>query len=515
MFKRVLFTYSDFTELHKYEKEQMNKGIEIYSYIHAENEQLLEYIDNVIIDISSIVIYLNVNNGNQILVESKLDNLDNSCIIIIEETYAKIALKMFPYIFNEIKPIYKKISKKLKIPIIKPTHFYIYTNSNYLKQITRYVNENKIPLASFPTINEGIKACFDEFNNSNKIAIVDLTSLTLAIEDNKNIMYISEQFLSIYKNVKYIVKANQADILMKYFPLYFDGFEPVSNILKGLNPENEIEDMKEKKRCITDLNNEEFLDFCSYIRMNLIGHNFFKKKLFQYLENFRILNKVNDQKVLSIFLFGMSGIGKTEVARLIAEKLQRNSYLSKINFANYSSQDALNILIGSPRGYIGCEHGELSEKVSKSKIGLILCDEFEKANRPVYSFFLELLEDGKFTDSMAKEYDINGYIVVFTSNILDEETYEKIIPPELKTRFDLVCRFKEPSKIEKYDFLNLLFNKASINYSIQFNDYNISNEDKEFLYNFDYKNIHSLRDIKREFQKKLIELFNSRYNKKS
>lgn len=61
-------------------------------------------------------------------------------------------------------------------------------------------------------------------------------------------------------------------------------------------------------------------------------------------------------------------------------------------------------LIGSPAGYVGCNHGELSEKIQKSKVGILLCDEFEKTTRPVFSFFLELLEEGRFTDSMAREY---------------------------------------------------------------------------------------------------------------
>ena len=77
-------------------------------------------------------------------------------------------------------------------------------------------------------------------------------------------------------------------------------------------------------------------------------------------------------------MYGESGIGKTEVARLIANGLQDKCYLAKINFQNYSSQDALNSLIGSPAGYVGCEHGELSDKIKKSKVGVLLCDEFEK-----------------------------------------------------------------------------------------------------------------------------------------
>ncbi|OBR91426.1 chaperone protein ClpB [Clostridium ragsdalei P11] len=505
MNKKVLLTYSNLDELRKYEKE-----IEIYSFILAENKGILNSIENAAIDITTIVIFLSANNGNVLSAEMSLYNLDDSCVAIVRESYAEIAINMFPYVFNKVKPIYEKKLKINKTAITKRSHFYTYKNEKYLKQIIKYTEDNEIPLASFPSVNGDLKACYDEFNKNNKLAIVDLTSLSLAIEDNKNILYLSEQFLSIYENVRYIVIANKADILLKYFPLYFDDFESVDNLLKGVEEETEPEDASQKKRCITDLDNKEFEDFCSYFDMNLIGHRAFKNKMFRFLKNFQIMNRVNDQKVFSMFLFGMSGIGKTEVARLIAEKLHHGSYLTKINFANYSSQDALNILIGSPRGYIGCEHGELSDKVGKSEIGLILCDEFEKTNRPVFSFFLELLEDGKFTDTMAREHDINGFIVIFTSNILSEAEFQKTIPPELQTRLDLVCEFKEPSVADKHDFLELLYNKAAKKYVAQFSDYNITIDDKKTLYNFSYQNLHALRDIKREFQNKLMELFEIR-----
>ena len=184
--------------------------------------------------------------------------------------------------------------------------------------------------------------------------------------------------------------------------------------------------------------------------------------------------------------------------------------MAKINFQTYSSQDALNSLIGSPAGYIGCDHGELSDKIKKSKVGILLCDEFEKTNRPVFSFFLELLEEGRFTDSMAREYDVDGYIIVFTSNIPNETEYKKTIPQELQTRFDLVCEFEEPTYEEKTKFLDLLLEKAYKNYPEQFAAISLSDEDKKHLYNFDYDSLPSLRDIKRAFNNRLIDFFRAK-----
>lgn len=220
-----------------------------------------------------------------------------------------------------------------------------------------------------------------------------------------------------------------------------------------------------------------------------------------------LADKVLELLPLSIFLYGESGIGKTEVARLIANGLQDKCYLAKINFQNYSSQDALNSLIGSPAGYVGCEHGELSDKIKKSKVGVLLCDEFEKTTRPVFSYFLELLEEGKFTDSMTREYDLDGYIIIFTSNLPNETEYKKVIPPELQTRFDLVCEFEEPTAVEKKDFLDLLLEKAKSKYSEQFARITMTEDEKQKLYSFDYSSISALRDIKRVFNNRLMDYF--------
>ena len=135
---------------------------------------------------------------------------------------------------------------------------------------------------------------------------------------------------------------------------------------------------------------------------------------------------MGEHKILSLFLMGDSGVGKTEVARSIHKALGSKSKLAKINFGNYSSHDALNSLIGSPLGYIGSDGGELLKRVRESDIGLILIDEFEKADNAVFNYFLDVLENGKIVNSQAEEYDVSGYIIVFTSNITKENFKSKI-----------------------------------------------------------------------------------------
>ena len=128
---------------------------------------------------------------------------------------------------------------------------------------------------------------------------------------------------------------------------------------------------------IIDLTPEDLDAFMTSFDIKLYGHEKFKKEFHNLVNTFRVFNKIGEHNILSLFLMGESGIGKTEVARTLHQCLGGRRKLAKINFGNYSSKDALNSLIGSPRGYIGSESGELFMKVKESDTGVILIDEFE------------------------------------------------------------------------------------------------------------------------------------------
>lgn len=191
---------------------------------------------------------------------------------------------------------------------------------------------------------------------------------------------------------------------------------------------------------IVDIDQAGFNNVLNYLEANLFGNQLFKRRLKEELTKYRVFNRIGQQPIFSVLICGASGIGKTEVARLIHQKLAADEPIIKINFGNYSAQDALNSLIGSPRGYIGSNKGELPDKLMRSRSKVILIDEFEKASKSVYNFFLQLLEEGKFTDSLGREYDLNKYIIIFTSNMPKEKIGE-YLPPELRSRFSYKCAF--------------------------------------------------------------------------
>ena len=496
------------------QKRKIQEEREVFAFIFGETKDMLDSCSEVCIDISALVHFLITNKNNIEPTYINFTSMAEDTVVIAEVAIAESAMELLPLLFSDYKCYFEEDgeenSSSEEAHEFKPyprQKIYKYNNAQDLDIIIRYAETNDIPIATFSRASGELRKEFEQFNKSSKLAILDLTSVSYAIEDNKALIYALEQFLSIMPNIRVIAQTSQIDVLLKYFPLFLDGQEPVCKLLPDLSGLGEKEPEEIKLTKVTDLSGGAFDAFINAFNHNLIGHNYFKERLRYALKNFISLNKAKEQTVLSIFLFGASGIGKTEVARLIASGLQNDCYLAKINFQNYSSQDALNSLIGSPAGYVGCNHGELSEKIQKSKVGVLLCDEFEKTTRPVFSFFLELLEEGRFTDSMAREYDMDGYVIIFTSNLLSEAEYKKAIPTELQTRFDLVCEFEEPTMAEKTAFLDLLLEMAKTKYSEQFAEIEMTEDEKKQLYAFDYSSLSALRDIKRVFNNRLMDYF--------
>lgn len=203
---------------------------------------------------------------------------------------------------------------------------------------------------------------------------------------------------------------------------------------------------------IVDLTPEDLKVFMKSFDIKLYGHEKFKREFHNLVNTYRVFNKIGEHNILSLFLMGESGIGKTEVARTLHQCLGGKRKLAKINFGNYSSKDALNSLIGSPRGYIGSESGELFMKVKESDTGVILIDEFEKGDSIIYNYFLDVLENGKMTNSQGEDIDLNGYVIIFTSN-LTPQNFDSFLSPELRSRFNYIGIFQALKNKDKEKFV--------------------------------------------------------------
>lgn len=295
---------------------------------------------------------------------------------------------------------------------------------------------------------------------------VDISSLVgFAKANDSQLLNFEQLFGGFGDNITFICdKAYEADI--KYiFRYVFDDFSAVEAESDETPIESEEEPITKSKaiKKITDLDDQDLEIFFENFDARLYGHERFKEEFKGLVNSFRVFNKLGEHKILSLFLMGDSGVGKTEVARSIHKALGSKSKLAKINFGNYSSHDALNSLIGSPLGYIGSDGGELLKRVHESDVGLILIDEFEKADNAVFNYFLDVLENGKIVNSQAEEYDVNGYIIVFTSNIT-KDNFKNKISPELRSRFDYKGMFNLLTNEDKKKFVHFRVNQIISKY---------------------------------------------------
>ena len=334
------------------------------------------------------------------------------------------------------------------------------------------------------------------FPQGTKSIYIDISSLFQSEDRAEMIIPVLETLFNAAcdgADIYYIVESQYAKTLFDY--LYYRVQE-----IKLLEEKLGIE--IDEINNIVDIDNDKFNEVMFNFSNQLFGNQVFKKRFKEELTKYRFFNKIGCQPIFSVLICGASGIGKTEVARILHRELSPNEPIIKINFGNYSTQDALNSLIGSPRGYIGSSKGELTDKLQHSKSKVILIDEFEKAGKPVYNFFLQMLEDGRFTDSLGREYDLDKYIIVFTSNMA-KENVGKYIPPELRSRFSCKFSFGLLSKNEKEAYIEYKFKQ----YSKQITKYykNIRESDMEGIISIDVSQYQNIRDINNEIMRQLAQ----------
>ena len=503
MTRFTLHTYENNSEFNKIYEELEREGGRVYGFNFDETGSLLEDEEEITIDISALVENVRLNPMARQPAIQIFNDLHGDCRIIVRSDLANDAMSFFNLIFDDIEQVYDQedIDDEDGLIPFERKNIYTYKDGLQLEKIIDFADENRIPFTNFTKLSGPKNEKYRLISTKEKRAIVDITTVARALQ-NLDIVYLVEQFFETFHFYDAIIREDIADEALETYQLLFSSKKPVSELLEGISFSlDEIENDDEDVIKVTDLNSSQLDNLYESMNSRLFGHTLFKMNFKTGIDNFIVFNKINEKKVFSIFLLGNSGLGKTEVARIINDMLNDKSRLAKISFGNYSSQDALNSLIGSPRGYIGSESGELSEKINNSKAGIILCDEFEKTTRPVFNFFLELLEEGVFTDSMSREYDLDGYVIVFTSNI-NRNQFLELIPPELQSRFDLISEFHVLSREDKKDFaedvIELFLEKLRSETDIP----GISVSDINYLDIVDGTD--NLRDVKRILQQRIL-----------
>lgn len=242
----------------------------------------------------------------------------------------------------------------------------------------------------------------------------------------------------------------------------------------------------------------------------------------------------DENRPIGSFIFiGTTGVGKTELAKALAEYLfDDENAIIRLDMSEYMDKFSVTRLIGAPPGYVGYdEGGQLTENVRRKQYSVILLDEIEKAHPDVFNILLQVLDDGRLTDSKGRTVNFKNTIIIMTSNLGTEyltskmgemnsdnretllaEAREQIVGkmkqvmrPEFLNRIDEVVMFKPLLKEEVANIAKLQFNILAERLSKQNLKLEITDDTLKWLAEISYDVNYGARPIKRTIQKKITD----------
>ena len=220
---------------------------------------------------------------------------------------------------------------------------------------------------------------------------------------------------------------------------------------------------------------EKLLNLYNHMKENVMGQDEALKLVSECIIKSRSGIKDPNRPIGSFIFLGPTGVGKTEVAKTLAYELfDDKSHMVRIDMSEYMEKFSVSRLIGSPPGYVGYEEGgELTEAVRRNPYSIVLFDEIEKAHPEVLNLLLQILDDGRITDSNGRTVDFKNTIIIMTSNLGSEyalegkdnlviKELESTFRPEFINRIDEIIIFKPLTKDVIYQILDKIIKEIEL-----------------------------------------------------
>lgn len=399
-----------------------------------------------------------------------------------------------------------------------------------VKLSSRYITERYLPDKAIDVIDEtGSRLKLKRTTVPQELRDMEMELIQLSKEKNL--------YVRLHDIDKAQIVRAQEDKLKKVYEMQYKRWKDSLNKEVPIITEEDVSYTVSKMTGIPlykieETETEKLLNMENILHQRIIGQDDAVKAVSRAIRRSRAGLKSKDRPIGSFFFLGPTGVGKTELAKAIAEFMFNDeTALIKLDMSEYMERFNVSRLTGAPPGYVGYEEGgQLTEKVRKRPYCVVLFDEIEKAHQDVFNILLQILDEGVLTDSYGRKVDFRNTIIIMTSNLgariiekatplgfykaSSEDAYEKMkdsvmselkktFNPEFLNRVDEMVVFHPLEKEHLLSIIDLLIAETNKKLSEHALTIDVSLEVKEWLLNKYYQPTYGARPMRRAIYREI------------